>query len=149
MHVHVYTVMYPIVFSARQFVIGVNVISVLFSSQPFVFSPPQVRVGVSAQTTTPLIPSTNKGTPPQLPQSALDALTKFKEAGEKMAAEDEANPEVVALSSDDEDSDDTSASAVNLSTLPKKKEAGKGEQKPLAVSEGLYYVVATTLAPGL
>ena len=114
--------------------------SVLLSSQPFVFSPPQVRVGVSAQASPPLLSSTSKGPPPQLPQSALDALNKFKEAGEKMAAEDEANPEVIALSSDDEDNEDMTG-AVNLTASSKKEEAGKGEQKPLTVSEGLYYCV--------
>ena len=116
---------------------------VLLSQQPFIFSPPQVRVGVSTQTATPLLPAPNKGTAPQLPQSALDALNKFKEAGEKMAIEDEAgyssSPEVVALSSDDEDKDET-ACAVDLTVSP--EETGKGEQKSLAVS-------AEELGPGV
>ena len=100
--------------------------------QPFIFSPPQVRVGVSAQSTTPLLPVANKGTPPQLPQSALDALKKLKEAGEKMAAEEEAgnssSPEVVDLSGDDEAKEKTA-----VSVSPQK--AGKEDQKSLAVSE--------------
>ena len=91
-----------------------------------------MRVGVSAQTATPLLPVANKGTPPQLPQSALDALKKLKEAGEKMAAEDEAgnssSPEVVDLSGDDEAKEKT---AVSVSS----QEAAKEEQKSLAVSE--------------
>ena len=108
--------------------------STMFSlpQQPFIFSPPQVRVGVSAQSTTPLLPVANKGTPPQLPQSALDALKKLKEAGEKMAAEEEAgnssSPEVVDLSGDDEAKEKTA-----VSVSPQK--AGKEEQKSLAVSE--------------
>lgn len=58
-----------------------------------------------------------------------------------MAAEDEANPEVIALSSDDEDNEDKTVGAVNLTASSKKEEAGKGEQKPLTVSEGPYYCV--------
>lgn len=125
----------PMVFNADRLLNSVTVLFLL-SQQPFIFSPPQVRVGVSTQTAPPLLPAPNKGTAPQLPQSALDALNKFKEAGEKMATEDEAghssSPEVVALSSDDEDKDE-STRAVDLTVSP--EDAGKGEQKSLAVSD--------------
>ena len=102
--------------------------------QPFIFSPPQVRVGVSAPTATPLLPAANKGTPPQLAQSVLN---ESKGEGKKMAAKREAgkssSPEVVALSSDDEEKEEK-ACAVDLTTSP--EEDGKSEQKSLAVSQG-------------